>query len=100
MKRTLLLSTCLLLLFALPQCSESQPAKLAVPKSVSLNVEGMSCAENCAVRVKMVLEEIDGVDQVNVNFDTKTAECTLSRNLSPKALTEALPYPFVGRLIE
>lgn len=78
-------------------CTERLPTKLASPKQVTLQVEGMSCAENCAPRVRMTLEQIPGVTAVVVDFDAKTAVCTLDRDLDTATLIDALPEPFTAR---
>ena len=38
-----------------------------------LGIEGMSCAVNCAPNVKASLESIEGVESVEVDFESKTA---------------------------
>ncbi|MEM7314287.1 MAG: cation transporter [Planctomycetota bacterium] len=42
-------------------------------KLVKIEVPGMTCAEGCPPVVKSALAECDGVDQVDVCFDSKTA---------------------------
>ena len=38
-----------------------------------LGIEGMSCAHNCAPKVKSALESIDGVKSAEVSFEEKRA---------------------------
>ncbi len=54
-----------------------QGAPTAHAKTYKLGVEGMSCATNCAPKVKEALESINGVSVVTVDFDTKTAFVTV-----------------------
>lgn len=43
------------------------------PRSVLLDVSGMSCAKNCATKVQKALSEADGVISASVNFANKRA---------------------------
>jgi copper chaperone CopZ len=44
-----------------------------------LTVEGMSCAENCAPKVKECLESIEGVKSAEVTFETKSAVVVMAK---------------------
>lgn len=81
-----------------PGCTDPTPPKLAVPKEVTLHVDGMSCAENCAPRVKLLLEAVPGVAAVDVDFEAKTAVCTLDRDIGIESIIGALPPPFTARV--
>lgn len=100
------LAACLLVVAALG-CSSSAPAPAApetttaeapaaaLPANaqlVSFSVPGMTCAEGCAPIVKETLEDLPGVLQVNVDFETKTATCALeeSQQLDSDAALAAL----------
>ncbi|KAG7402368.1 serine/threonine protein kinase Ran1 [Phytophthora boehmeriae] len=43
------------------------------PRTVFLEIEGMSCAKNCARKVQQALSEADGVVSASVDFGTKRA---------------------------
>ncbi|KAG7391310.1 serine/threonine protein kinase Ran1 [Phytophthora pseudosyringae] len=43
------------------------------PRTVLLEIEGMSCAKNCARKVQQALSETDGVVSASVDFESKRA---------------------------
>lgn len=47
----------------------------ATEQTVSMSIEKMTCAL-CPVTVRKAMERVDGVQEVKVNFDTKTAVVT------------------------
>ena len=48
-------------------------------KTISLPVEGMTCA-SCVARVEKSLKKIDGVEEVNVNLATEKVTLTYKEN--------------------
>ena len=48
---------------------------IAAEQTVSMTVERMNCAL-CPVTVRKAMERVDGVQHVEVNYDTKTATVT------------------------
>jgi len=65
-------------------------------QTVTLNIQNMTCAM-CTFTIKKALQKVDGVQQVTVNYDFKTAIVTFDaqKNRSPaliKATTDA-GYP-------
>jgi mercuric ion binding protein len=48
---------------------------LAAPKTVTLDVPGMTC-QLCPITVKKALQKVEGVSKVNVNFEKKEAVVT------------------------
>ncbi len=48
---------------------------VAAEQTVSMDVERMSCAL-CPVTVRKAMKRVDGVQHVEVNYDTKTATVT------------------------
>lgn len=54
-----------------------------------LTVEGMSCG-HCKAAVEKALKNVDGVDNAVVDLSSKTAEVTLSKEVSTEALTNAV----------
>ena len=48
---------------------------VAAEQTVSMNVERMNCAL-CPVTVRKAMERVDGVQHVEVNYETKTAAVT------------------------
>lgn len=47
----------------------------AAEQTVSMNVERMTCAL-CPLTVRTAMEKVDGVQEVEVDFDSKTATVT------------------------
>ncbi|MFZ2451526.1 MAG: mercury resistance system periplasmic binding protein MerP [Methylovulum miyakonense] len=60
-----------ILLFLLACAVTSGPA-LAVSRTITLAVQNMTCAV-CPITVKKALEHVPGVQQVSVDFKSKTA---------------------------
>ena len=58
----------------------------ASPKTVTLNVPGMTCAA-CPITVKKALEKVPGVSQVDVRFEKKQVLVTFD---DAKTNTDAL----------
>ena len=58
----------------------------ASPKTVTLNVSGMTCAA-CPITVKKALEKVPGVSKVEVRFEKKQALVTFD---DAKTNTDAL----------
>jgi copper chaperone CopZ len=56
-----------------------------------VGVEGMSCAHNCAPKVKEALENIEGVKSAEVSFEEKRAivKMTAGRDLTREACDES-----------
>ncbi len=48
---------------------------ISAEQTVSMNIERMSCAL-CPLTVRKAMERVDGVQHVNVDYDTKTATVT------------------------
>ncbi|MGH8353595.1 MAG: mercury resistance system periplasmic binding protein MerP [Pseudomonas sp.] len=64
-------------------------ALAASPKTVTLEVQNMTCPL-CPITVKKSLEQVSGVQSVQVDFDQKTATVTYDPDQTqPGALTEA-----------
>lgn len=55
----------------------------------TLTVEGMSCG-HCKAAVEKALKNVDGVDNAVVDLNSKTAEVTLSKEVSTEDLTNAV----------
>jgi Cu+-exporting ATPase len=66
------------------------PSNIAELKSLSLPVEGMTCA-SCVGRVERVLNGIDGVSNASVNLTTEKASVDYDpRDTGPAAIAEAI----------
>src|SRR5260370_9105589 len=61
----------------------------ASPKTVTLNVSGMTCAA-CPITVKKALEKVQGVSKVDVRFEKKQVFVTFD---DAKTTTDALVKP-------
>ena len=61
------------------------------PKSVVLDIQGMTCA-SCAVRVEKALKKVPGVADAAVNFALERAAISLRPEVAPSAseLTQAV----------
>jgi copper chaperone CopZ len=81
--------TSLLLITALASCqtAATSTAEAGDGARYTLGIEGMSCATNCAPKVKSSLESIDGVESVEVSFENKQAIVTMApgRELTQEA---------------
>lgn len=55
----------------------------------SLGIEGMSC-QHCVKHVKEVLEAIDGVTEVNVILECKTADMTATQSVKEDRVREII----------
>lgn len=65
------------------------PAFAAVPQTVVLDVQNMTCAL-CPITVKKSLEQVPGVSKATIDFNKKTATVTFdSDRTSSAALTKA-----------
>ncbi len=53
-----------------------------------INVEGMKCM-GCATTVKNTMSEINGVSEVEVNLEEKTATVTADKEINEKDLATA-----------
>ena len=64
-------------------------AALAAPRTVSLDVPGMTCAL-CPITIKKALQRVEGVAQVDVSYERREAVVTYDdARTAPAALTEA-----------
>ena len=71
-------------LIALPLAALAAP-----PKSVTLDVQNMTC-DLCPITVRKALEKVSGVSAVTVNRDKKTATVTYDPDKTkPDSLTTA-----------
>ncbi len=64
----------------------------------NIRIEGMTCG-NCVKHVKEALSELEGVTEVDVNLDTKTAVLEASGDVSDediKATIDDVGYAVVG----
>lgn len=58
-------------------------------KTAVLNLQNMTCA-TCKITVRKALEKVDGVKQINVDFDKKTATVSFDADkTNPSMLTKA-----------
>lgn len=70
-------------------CLVAASAAQAAERTVTLKVEGLTCA-SCAYIVKKSLAAVDGVVAVDVSFDAKTAVVTFDDSKTEAAaLTQA-----------
>lgn len=61
----------------------------AAPQKVTLSVEGMTCAA-CPITVKKALSKVNGVSQVDIQFEKRMAVVTFDDSkTSIQALTQA-----------
>ena len=55
------------------------PLIIEMSEQITINVEGMSCG-HCSNAVKNLIEEVKGVESVNVNLETKDANVSFDAN--------------------
>ncbi len=95
--KALLFILCYLLVFpvnAVQLKNQNQQQELA--QKVTLDMQNMTCAL-CKITIKKALQAVDGVQKVNVDFDSKTAEVVFdpqktNTNVLIKATTD-VGYP-------
>ena len=64
-------------------------AALAAPRTVTLDVQNMTCAA-CPITVKKALMKVPGVESATVDFDARTATVTFDTDkTSVEALTKS-----------
>jgi copper chaperone len=64
------------------------PLTMKMSKQTTINVEGMSCG-HCSNAVKNLIEEVKGVETVNVNLGTNDANVSFDANeTDTKAIIE------------
>ncbi len=64
--------------------AETTVAQPNQQQTVTLNIENMTCAM-CKVTIKKALQKVDGVQQVTVDYDSKTAVVTFDSKKSDSA---------------
>jgi copper chaperone CopZ len=52
---------------------------------MSMNIDGMTCAMGCARAIEVELNNIDGVEQARVDFDSKSAVLSYNAELTSEA---------------
>lgn len=89
------------LLLALSGCGSSETAAPQASADsaknvnlISFTVPGMTCPHGCVAKVRETLATLPGVEKVEVDFESKTATCTLGGSdfdsgAAVKALAEA-----------
>ena len=56
---------------------------------VILNVKGMMC-EGCENRIKNVVKNIDGVEEVKADYNTGKVIITLNKDIEKETISEAI----------
>jgi copper chaperone CopZ len=65
---------------------------------MKVKIEGMSC-NHCKMRVEKALKQVQGVDEVQVDLEGKTAEIKGNPDLEAvKAAVEDTGYDFLGEV--
>lgn len=63
--------------------------KQNISQSVTLDMQNMTCAM-CKITIKKALQGVDGVEEANVDYDSKTADVTFNpQKTSIEALIKA-----------
>jgi len=88
--RTVLLVSFALLPGALAGCRATTPAAAVQEGTITLRIVGMTCGVNCPPRVQAALESVPGVEQAEVDYDTRTATVHCSVGCDRGALVAAL----------
>ncbi len=63
---------------------------------IKLQVEGMACGVMCPPKIKEDLMAVKGVEEVKVDFETKTATVKTSGDVDSTALVESLRKQFTA----
>jgi len=86
----------LVLVFSIASCSQSTAQSTDVDQqavkssSLSMNIEGMTCAMGCARALEVELNNLDGVEKAKVNFEDSNA--TLAYNASLTSETAIVAF--------
>ena len=65
---------------------------------IKLQVEGMACGVMCPPKIKEDLLTVKGVEDVKVDFETKTATVQTTGNVDSDALVKSLREQFTATL--
>ena len=57
--------------------------------NIILNVKGMMC-EGCENRIKNVIKNIDGVDEVKADYESEKVIVILNKDIDVQIITEAI----------
>ncbi len=63
---------------------------------IKLQVEGMACGVMCPPKIKEDLLTVKGVEDVKVDFETKTATVQITGNVDSDALVKSLREQFTA----
>ena len=63
---------------------------------IKLQVEGMACGVMCPPKIKEDLLTVKGVEDVQVDFETKTATVQITGNVDSDALVKSLREQFTA----
>ena len=63
---------------------------------IKLQVEGMACGVMCPPKIKEDLMAVKGVEEVKVDFETKTATVRISGDVDSGALVKSLREQFTA----
>ena len=78
--------------------SSAAPAGAAAGNAtlIKLQVEGMACGVMCPPKIKEDLLTVEGVQEVNVDFDTKTATVKAAGEVDSGTLVKSLRKGFTA----
>ncbi len=103
MKIIKLLGLALFLCFATTSCSSESKevisSKSAEIVSITIPIDGMTCAVGCARKIQSEVAKIDGVSMSDVNFEEKKGTFTFDASkVSNKKIKEAITGIAGGKL--
>lgn len=65
--------------------NEKATQEVIASAKMSMNINGMTCAMGCARAIEVELNNIDGVEQARVDFDSKNAVLSYNAELTSEA---------------
>ncbi len=74
----------ILLAVAFACCALTSLSVMAEEQTVTMNVDKMHCA-TCPITVRIAMEKVDGVIEVDVDYETKTATVTFDDSTTTAA---------------
>ena len=96
----------LVLVFSIASCSQSTAQSTAQStdvdqqavksSSLSMNIEGMTCAMGCARALEVELNNLDGVEKAKVNFEDSNATLAYNASLTSETTVFTTTIPIVA----
>ena len=78
--------------------AQSPPSDPDATEDVVLRITGMTCPVICPKEVRQMLAEAPGVVRVSVDWEERSATCTVRAGTDPQTLLASLRSPYTARV--